>query len=117
MGFKFVVEVAFTGSFRTVMGRTARLSCGAALLYHTLATVGMRYLASPKERIAMADEILTVAEVAVLLKVAEKTVYTMAQKSELPCFKVRGQWRFRRADLDAWIDAKTRRAAGEEESK
>ncbi len=51
----------------------------------------------------MADEILTVAEVALLLKVAEKTVYTMAQKSELPCFKVRGQWRFRRQDLDSWM--------------
>lgn len=51
----------------------------------------------------MVDEILTVAEVALLLKVAEKTVYTMAQKSELPCFKVRGQWRFRRQDLDSWI--------------
>ncbi len=62
----------------------------------------------------MADEILTVADVAVLLRVAEKTIYTMAQNSELPCFKVRGQWRFRRADLDAWIDAKTRHAAGEE---
>lgn len=53
----------------------------------------------------MADEILTVAEVALLLKVAEKTVYTMAQKSELPCFKVRGQWRFRREDIDGWIGA------------
>ncbi len=51
----------------------------------------------------MADEILTVAEVALLLKVADKTVYTMAQKSELPCFKVRGQWRFRRQDLDSWM--------------
>ena len=51
----------------------------------------------------MADEILTVAEVALLLKVAGKSVYTMAQKSELPCFKVRGQWRFRRQDLDAWM--------------
>lgn len=65
----------------------------------------------------MTDEILTLPEVAQLLKVAEKTVYTMAQKGELPAFKVGGQWRFRRADLDAWIDAKTRRAAGEEESK
>jgi excisionase family DNA binding protein len=53
------------------------------------------------------DEILTLPEVAQLLKVAEKTVYTMAQKGELPAFKVGGQWRFRRADLDAWIDAKT----------
>ncbi len=65
----------------------------------------------------MSDEILTLPEVAQLLKVAEKTVYTMAQKGELPAFKVGGQWRFRRADLDAWIDAKTRRAAGDEESK
>jgi excisionase family DNA binding protein len=65
----------------------------------------------------MMDEILTLPEVAQLLKVAEKTVYTMAQKGELPAFKVGGQWRFRRADLDAWIDAKTRRAAGEEDSK
>lgn len=63
------------------------------------------------------DEILTLPEVAQLLKVAEKTVYTMAQKGELPAFKVGGQWRFRRTDLDAWIDAKTRRAAGEEDSK
>jgi len=65
----------------------------------------------------MTDEILTLPEVAQLLKVAEKTVYTMAQKGDLPAFKVGGQWRFRRADLDAWIDAKTRRAAGEEKSK
>jgi excisionase family DNA binding protein len=65
----------------------------------------------------MSDEILTLPEVAQLLKVAEKTVYTMAQKGELPAFKVGGQWRFRRTDLDAWIDAKTRRSAGEEESK
>ena len=52
----------------------------------------------------MPDEILTVPEVAQLLKVAEKTVYTMAQRGEIPCFKVRGQWRFRRSDLDRWID-------------
>lgn len=56
----------------------------------------------------MSDEILTVPEVAALLKVADKTVYTMAQREEIPAFKVRGQWRFKRADLDAWIAAQTR---------
>ena len=50
------------------------------------------------------DEILTLKEVARLLKVADKTVYTMAQNKELPAFKVRGQWRFRRDDIDRWID-------------
>ena len=52
----------------------------------------------------MPDEILTLPEVAQLLKVAEKTVYTMAQKSQLPAFKVRGQWRFKRVDIDRWIE-------------
>jgi excisionase family DNA binding protein len=50
------------------------------------------------------DEILTLPEVAQLLKVAEKTVYTMAQKGQLPAFKVRGQWRFKRVDIDRWIE-------------
>lgn len=52
----------------------------------------------------MMDESLTLPEVAQLLKVAEKTVYTMAQKGELPAFKIRGQWRFKRVDLDQWIE-------------
>jgi excisionase family DNA binding protein len=54
--------------------------------------------------VPMQHEILTLPEIAQLLKVAEKTVYTMAQKGELPAFKVRGQWRFKRADLDHWIE-------------
>lgn len=48
-------------------------------------------------------EILTIREVADLLKIGEKTAYTMAQSGELPGFKVRGQWRFRRSDIDVWI--------------
>ena len=58
------------------------------------------------------DEILTLKEVAQLLKVAEKTVYTMSQKKELPAFKVRGQWRFRRDAINRWIDEQqTKKAA------
>lgn len=59
------------------------------------------------------DEILTLKEVAQLLKVAEKTVYTMAQNQELPAFKVRGQWRFRREDIDRWIDQQTEKKNAE----
>jgi excisionase family DNA binding protein len=51
----------------------------------------------------MSDEILTVQEVAALLKVADKTVYTMAQREEIPAFKIRGQWRFKREEIDSWI--------------
>ena len=51
----------------------------------------------------MAEEVLTIKEVAVLLKLADKTVYSMAQQGELPAFKVRGQWRIRRSDFDRWL--------------
>ncbi len=60
----------------------------------------------------MADTILTLPEVAQLLKVAEKTVYTMAQKGEVPAFKVRGQWRFKSVDLDHWIEMQKSANAG-----
>jgi excisionase family DNA binding protein len=56
----------------------------------------------------MPEEILTLAEVALLLKVAEKTIYTLAQGGKLPAFKVGGQWRFQRTALEAWIQASTR---------
>ena len=50
------------------------------------------------------EEVLKLKDVAALLKVGEKTVYSMAQAGELPAFKVRGQWRFSRKDIDVWID-------------
>jgi excisionase family DNA binding protein len=51
------------------------------------------------------DEILTVRDVAALLKVGERTIYTMAQAGDLPGVKVRGQWRLRRSNIDGWIAA------------
>ena len=56
------------------------------------------------------DEILTISEVAELLKIAEKTAYGLAQRGEIPAFKVGGQWRFSRAAIDTWIKASTRTA-------
>nr|WP_205930631.1 MULTISPECIES: helix-turn-helix domain-containing protein [Rhizobium] len=57
-----------------------------------------------REDRSVPDEIPTLPEVAQLLKVAERTVYTMAQKGQLPAFKVGGQWRFQRIDIDQWIE-------------
>ncbi|HHP0488358.1 TPA: methylation-associated defense system helix-turn-helix domain-containing protein MAD1 [Vibrio harveyi] len=52
----------------------------------------------------MVDQILTLKEVAAYLKPAEKTAYRLASEGKLPGFKVGGSWRFKREDLDAWID-------------
>ena len=48
---------------------------------------------------------MTVRDIAVVLNVDEKTIYRLAQKGDLPGFKVSGSWRFQRPDLIAWIDA------------
>jgi excisionase family DNA binding protein len=43
-----------------------------------------------------------------LLKLAEKTVYAMAQAGEIPAFKIRGRWRIKRTERDQRIDAQPR---------
>jgi excisionase family DNA binding protein len=48
---------------------------------------------------------MTVRDIATVLNVDEKTIYRLAQKGDLPGFKVSGSWRFQRPDLVAWIDA------------
>lgn len=52
----------------------------------------------------MADEILTLKEVAKYLKLTEKTAYRLASEGKLPGFKVGGSWRFKESDLQEWID-------------
>ena len=49
-------------------------------------------------------ELLTIEEVAKLLRVSERTVYNWAQKGEIPCGKFGTTWRFKRTDVTRWID-------------
>lgn len=51
------------------------------------------------------SELLTVADVAARLKMAERTVQAMMAAQEMPGFRIKGQWRVRLADFDSWIDA------------
>ena len=53
------------------------------------------------------SQILTLAEVAQYLKVAEKTIRRMVQRDEIPCVKVGRQWRFVRSAVDGWLAAHT----------
>lgn len=52
----------------------------------------------------MSDDILTLKEVAVYLKLTEKTAYRLAAEGKIPGFKVGGGWRFKREDIEAWIE-------------
>ena len=47
---------------------------------------------------------MTIKEVAELLKASERTLYRLVRSGCLPAFKLGGMWRFRRSDIDAWIE-------------
>ena len=49
-------------------------------------------------------ELLTLQELSGQLKIAEKTLYGYAQKGIIPGIKIGSAWRFRRADIDAWLE-------------
>jgi PTS system nitrogen regulatory IIA component len=52
----------------------------------------------------MSHEIMTIEEVAEYLRVSERTVYDWAQKGHLPGGKLGTTWRFKRSDLEGWVN-------------
>lgn len=60
------------------------------------------------------NNIMTIEEVAAYLRVSERTVYDWASKGELPGGKIGTSWRFRRDDIEHWVNerlGKTKPAA------
>lgn len=51
-------------------------------------------------------EVMTIKQIADYLQVDKKTVYRLAQKSEIPCFKIGYTWRFKKERIDKWIEEK-----------
>jgi PTS system nitrogen regulatory IIA component len=52
----------------------------------------------------MDHEIMTIEEVATYLRVSERTVYDWAQKGQLPGGKLGTTWRFKRSDIEGWVN-------------
>jgi len=50
------------------------------------------------------DDILTLEEVAKYLRVSERTIYDCAQKGEIPAGKIRTAWRFKKSEIDKWVN-------------
>jgi PTS system nitrogen regulatory IIA component len=52
------------------------------------------------------DDILTIEEVAKYLRVSERTIYDCAQKGEIPAGKIRNAWRFKKSEIEKWVNDK-----------
>lgn len=52
----------------------------------------------------MEEDILTIEEVAKYLRVSERTVYDWAQKGEIPSGKIGTVWRFKKSEIEKWVN-------------
>ena len=52
----------------------------------------------------MVSDIMTLREVADYLKVTKQTIYRMLNAKQIPSFRVRSDWRFRKDAIDKWIE-------------
>lgn len=60
----------------------------------------------------MSTDIITIKEVAVYLKLTEKTAYRLTAEGKIPGFKVGGSWRFKMEDIKNWIEEKKMKVRG-----
>lgn len=50
------------------------------------------------------ETLLNVKQVAQYLQLKESTIYSWAQDGKIPAIKIGRTWRFRRSDLDSWLE-------------
>ncbi len=48
-------------------------------------------------------EIMTLEETAKYLRIGKSTLYKMAREGKIPVAKIANQWRFRKEDIDKWM--------------
>ncbi len=49
------------------------------------------------------SEIMTLEETAKYLKIGKSTLYKMAREGKISAVKIANQWRFRKEDIDKWL--------------
>ncbi len=59
------------------------------------------------------DEVLTIDELSVYLKIPKSTLYKQVREGKIPCQKIGRHWRFRKKAIDRWLEeAHARQGSG-----
>jgi len=53
----------------------------------------------------LAENLMTIEEVADYLRVKKRTVYEWLKQGKIPAFKTVGQWRFKKEKIDRWLES------------
>ena len=57
-----------------------------------------------KDKPPETQRLMTLEEISDYLQISIHTLYKMAQQDRIPAFKVTNKWRFRKSEIDAWIE-------------
>ncbi len=50
------------------------------------------------------NAVMTVGEVSKFLRVHPSTIYRLLKRGRLPAFRVGSDWRFRRSEMEKWLE-------------
>jgi len=50
------------------------------------------------------DKWLTLEQIAEYLQMSTSSIYKMAQAGKIPAYKVGRQWRFKKEEIDKWVE-------------
>ncbi len=62
------------------------------------------------------NDVLTMAELSLYLKIPKSTLYKVVREGKIPSQKVGRHWRFHRQAIDRWLSANPERVTTETES-
>jgi len=54
------------------------------------------------------ERLMTIQDVGEYLRIKERTIYSWVQKGQIPGFKIGSTWRFKKEDIDMWIEERKR---------
>ncbi len=50
------------------------------------------------------EELITLKELSRYLKISRPTLYKMLEKGKIPALKIANQWRYKKGDIDRWVE-------------
>ena len=62
------------------------------------------------------DQLLSVKELAAYLQVDVSSIYLWSQRGQIPAMKVGKMWRYRRSEIDAWLESRRSQPTEREKS-
>jgi excisionase family DNA binding protein len=71
-------------------------------------TGDIRNTRTDPERTAPRGQLLTARELADHLRVHRSTIYRLLRQHRIPGFRINGDWRFDREEIERWIRRKTK---------